>query len=128
MNPTPDDLRLWAYTPDAMYPDEMPQDWDLCITDFERAPLLLQFASDLACPNRKFFLRCLYTLVGDCIRTPAGHADILDLHKVLQLVTLDAPQDIQLWVRRTEHLLAHPETYDYDHWGWGDLAYDDQSA
>jgi hypothetical protein len=28
INPTPADLRLWAYTPDAEYPDEMPQDWD----------------------------------------------------------------------------------------------------
>ena len=128
INPTSDDLRLWAYTPDAEYPDEMSQDWDLCIIDFERAPLLLQFASDPVCPNRKFFLRCLYTLAGDCIRIPAGRASIPNLREVLQLVASDAPQDIQLWVQRTGHLLEHPEIYDYNRWGWGDFAYDDHST
>jgi hypothetical protein len=126
INPTPDDLRLWAYTPEADYPDEMSQDWDLVITDFARAPLFLQFASDTACPNRKFFLRCLYILAGDCVRTSGGHTGIPHLREVLQLVVPDAPRDIHLWVERTEHLLAHPKSYNYTRWGWGDLAYDDR--
>ena len=64
LNPTDEELRQWAYTPDAGYPEEMSQDWDLCVTDFGRAPLLLQFAADSDCPNRGFFLSCLYLLVG----------------------------------------------------------------
>lgn len=128
LNPTADDLRLWAYTPDAHYPDEMSQDWDLCITDFGRAPLLLQFASDPVCPNRKFFLACLYLLAGDTVRTPAGNHLIPQLTEVLRLVSPEAPKDIHLWVERTGHLLTHPESYDYDSWGWGDLAYDEHTT
>jgi hypothetical protein len=124
-NPTQDDLRIWAYTPNAMYPDEMSQDWEFCITNFENASLLLQFASDPACPNRKFFVRCLYILSGECIRTPGGCAGIPHLQEFLRSVTSNAPPDILLWVQRTEHLLAHPETYDYDCWGSGYFANDE---
>ncbi len=83
IDPTPEDLRLWAYTRDAEYPDEMSQDWDLCVISFERAPLILEFASDENCPNRRFFLGCLYTMAGDCVRTEAGRRNIPKLRAVL---------------------------------------------
>jgi hypothetical protein len=121
-DPTPEDLRLWAYTPDAEYPDEMPQDWDLCVISFERAPLLLEFAADAHCPNRHFFLACLYTLAGDCVRSQAGGRDIPRLRALLASIPADGDRLVSLWAQRTEYLLAHPESYDYNRWGWGDFA------
>jgi len=127
INPTAEDLRLWAYTPDADYPDEMSQDWDLCVTSFERAPLLVQFASDPDCPNRKFLLSCLYILAGDSVRDPDDRSDVPRIQEILRLVAPDAPPDVLRWVQRTERLLARPETYDYNRWGWGYFAYDDST-
>ena len=51
LDPTPEDLRVWAYTPDAEYPDEMPEDWDLMVAQIKNAPLLLELACDLRCPQ-----------------------------------------------------------------------------
>lgn len=127
-DPTPEDLRLWAYTPEAEYPDEMPQDWDLCVISFERAPVILELASDESCPNRRFFLGCLYTMAGDCVRTDAGRRDIPRLRAVLSSVPNNPDPLIGLWLRRTQNLLEHPETYNYDSWSWGGLARDDSAA
>ena len=128
IDPTPADLRLWAYTPDACYPDEMSQDWDLCVTSFKNAGSILQFASDVACPNRDFFLRCLYLLAGDCVRTEGGREDIPKLRAFLLRVPLDADRLVRLWVDRTQHLLAHPESFDYELWCCGDFARNESAA
>lgn len=128
LDPTPEDLRLWAYTVDASYPDEMSQDWDLCVISFERAPLILELASDENCPNRGFFLSCLYTMAGDCVRTEAGRVDIPKLRSVLESVPAHADRRVRLWVQRTKQLLDDPESYDYDRWGWGDFARDEMNA
>jgi hypothetical protein len=128
IDPTPEDLRLWAYTPDAQYPDEMSQDWDLCVISFERAPLMIEFASDDNCPNRRFFLACLYTMAGDCVRNEAGRRNIPQLRAVLGSLPEKPNRLVDLWAQRTRNLLDHPESYDYDSWGWGDLARNDSSA
>src|ERR1700741_4331650 len=109
IDPTPEDLRLWAYTPEASYPDEVSQDWDLCVISFERAPLIIEFAADESCPNRYFFLSCLYTMAGDCVRTEAGKQNIPRLRSVLESVPDNASRLVKLWVQRSEHLLEHPE-------------------
>lgn len=125
LDPTPDDLRRWAYTPDAEYPDEMPQDWDLCVATIDRAQLLLEFASDAACPTRGFFLGCLYILAGDCVRLEHHQRDLTKLRDILRAVPPTAPKEVLLWAERTNYLIAHPESFEYGKWGWGDLARSD---
>ncbi len=122
LDPTPDDLRRWAYTPDADYPDEMPQDWDLMVADIEKAEQLVELASAMDCPNRTFFLGCLYILAGDCVRLVHHRHEIPRLRNVFKCVRPDAPADVRRWVERSNRLLDHPEEFEYQGWGWGDLA------
>jgi len=97
------------------------------VISFERAPLLLEFAADAHCPNRHFFLACLYTLAGDCVRSRAGR-DIPRLRALLASMPADGDRLVALWAQRTEYLLSHPESYDYNRWGWGDFAMDESAA
>lgn len=125
INPTPDELRRWAYTPEAMCPNE---DWNLCVTEFENAPQFLEFVSDQACPNRIFFLSCLYLLTGNTVRTPTGRKGIPQLEAIMAMVGPGSPADLRRWVERSRHLLAHPETFDYDLWCNGDLLWNDRKG
>ena len=74
VNPTDEEIARWAYIEGADYPPEMPQDWDLCVTQPRRADLLMQLACDERCPNRRFFFSCLYLLVGDAVRSQGNVA------------------------------------------------------
>jgi hypothetical protein len=64
VNPTEDELRLWAYS-ERIEPTE---DFDLIVMDSFSPSLLAQFVRDETCPTRSFFLGCLYHLVGDAFR------------------------------------------------------------
>lgn len=45
------------------------QDWDIIATPLDFGFLFLTLAADRQCPHRRFFLGCLYLLVGDTVRT-----------------------------------------------------------
>jgi hypothetical protein len=119
-NPTVEELRAWAYKDDAMWPGE---DWDLAVTSEDRAELILQLAMDPACPSRDFFLRCLYLLVGDAVRTSFvvhSRQAVIDL---LNRVPADCPPDIGRWVARARELIqGPPEAVDRDLWCDGGYA------
>ncbi|NER82498.1 MAG: hypothetical protein F6K42_23635 [Leptolyngbya sp. SIO1D8] len=120
--PTEDELREWAKDPDAEYPDEMSQDWDLILADFDMAPTLITLACEES-PNRKFFISCLYILAGDCVRVGVRKAAIEKVENLFKLVPKDAPKDLQLWIKRSQILFEQPSSYEYQGWGYGDLAY-----
>src|SRR5262245_15036487 len=63
--PSPDEIREWAYTVGAMEPC---QDWDLALLWSCHEKALLDCASDDACPNRIYMLGILYLVVGDAVR------------------------------------------------------------
>jgi hypothetical protein len=128
LNPTEEELRKWAYTDGAKYPDEMPQDWDLCVAEFSRGLLLLRLASDVDCPKRKFFLSCLYLLVGECVRTSAGSAHVSDCARFLSRVEMPLPEDVAQWLSRSRELLRSPEQFNYNKWCWGGFAYGYEDA
>ncbi|HLP86188.1 MAG TPA: hypothetical protein VK157_17680 [Phycisphaerales bacterium] len=67
-NPTETELRAWAADADAMYPDEMSQDWDLVVAAWERASLIVELAGDESCPQQQFFLLALEALATRCLR------------------------------------------------------------
>jgi hypothetical protein len=112
-NITQADLRAWAYRPDAMCPIE---DWDLAVTTDANSELLLEFAADSACPSRNFFLRCLYLLVGDAVRSAfrAHRRDVVE--RLISQVGDQSPSIIQ-WAERARTLLdAPPTAVDYALW------------
>ncbi len=123
LNPSDEELRRWAAIEGASYPPEMEQDWDLMVATRERADVILALAADGTCPNRRFFLNCLYLLVGDAVRSKGGTwlwAELscwLDQHEAV-----DDP-DIATFIQRTRALLASPETFNYNLWCWGGHAY-----
>src|SRR5262245_12046388 len=64
-NPSPDDVRTWAYEPGAAEPC---QDWDLALYWKGHEKALLETASDDSCPNRRRMLEVLYFIVGQDFR------------------------------------------------------------
>lgn len=66
-NPAPEELRAWSYA--TAEPEWPVEDWDLMVTTRVNAPMILMLASDDANPQQRFFLSCLYLLVGDMVRT-----------------------------------------------------------
>lgn len=124
LNPTDGEIERWAYIPDANYPPEMSQDWDLCVTEPERADFLERLASDLRCPNRKFFLSCLYLLIGDAVRSYGAYWPLHNASVWLSRDRFAAPSDIELFLQRAKHVIADPRKFDYNKWCSGGYAYE----
>ena len=119
-NPTPAEVRAWAYEPFALSPTE---DWHIAVTTDERSGLILRLACDLSCPSRNFFLGCLYLFVGDAVRSGflvRRREAVVDL---LAQVPSDSPPDVKRWVGRATALLAGPsDAVDYELWCAGGYA------
>jgi hypothetical protein len=124
INPTDEEVERWAYIPDASYPPEMPQDWDLCITEGGRADLLERLASDPTCPNRKFFLSCLYLLVGDAVRSNGATWSIEEAREWLSRDRRATPDDIAVFLQRAKQMIVNPNEFEYKKWCWGGYAYE----
>ena len=69
VDPTPAELRAWAYHPDPSLLHTMPPDWDLLVSGDRLIGTLFDLAMDPACPARRFALHCLYIYAADAIRT-----------------------------------------------------------
>ena len=121
--PTESELREWAKDPEAEFPEEMDQDWDLIVARFSLAPSLIKLSCEDS-PNREFFVSCLYILSGNCVRTNVCMDSIKKVEGLFGLVPDNSPADLTLWVNRSIHLFKNPSFYKYPGWGYGDLAYD----
>jgi hypothetical protein len=119
-NPTSAEITAWAYDPTSMWPE---QDWDLAVTSDQNTDLLLQLASDAACPKRDFFLRCLYLFVGDAVRSgfvAHRHEVVVEL---LENVPVACTPEISRWLARSQKLLdASRGAVDYTLWCEGGYA------
>ena len=123
VNPSDEELVRWAYIEDANYPPEMSQDWDLCVTEPRRADLFVKLASDMKCPNRAFFLSCLYLLVGDAVRSNGRTWGLEEATQWLARRSAECPKDLATFFERANDLIARPESFDYDKWCWHGYAY-----
>ena len=123
LDPTEEELRRWAAIEGATYPPEMEQDWDLMVASPERADLILALAGDAACPNRGFFLSCLYLMVGDAVRSEGSTWPLAEISSWLERQEDLADPSISLFRERANALLANPETFNYNLWCWGGHAY-----
>ncbi len=88
---------------------------------------LLAWISSSSSSDRRrdrFFLRCLYLVVGDAVRTDFHTASRAGLEDALERAGDRARDDVALvkWVADSRTLIARPETFDYSAWCEGGLA------
>jgi len=112
-NPTPDEVRAWAYNSSAVEPC---QDWDLALAWSRHEQALLECAADENCPNRRFLLAILYLITGDAVRSGFRSVKRPIIEGFIARGDDYVHPDIRLWQQRSRELLEHPETFDYQRW------------
>lgn len=119
-NPSPHEIRSWAYDPDAVDPC---QDWDLALSWLQDESVYLSLAADDRCPKRRFFLSLLYLMVGDAVRTGFRVKPKPIVMGFIQHGNSYPHPDIIAWQQRSRELIANPKAFEYDAWCGGQLAY-----
>jgi hypothetical protein len=129
-NPSEQDLREWAYNPDA----EAEQDFDLMVAELRFGPLLVELAGDPNCPMREFFLSCLYLVIGNHFRgwhapehsrKPVSRSYKRRIRPYKEFVENSASNPdplIQNWVSKSRQLLSDPRAVSYEDWCGGRIA------
>ncbi len=114
-NPTREEVVRWAFTPNVYAPD---QDFELAVVHApELHNLILQCATDEACPQRFFFLSCLYVLVGDAVRSKWKMFPRATITNLIKKGQQAQATDVKKWAERAKQLIVEPTTYNYDQWG-----------
>jgi hypothetical protein len=121
VDPTPAELRAWAYDPDSVPLHTMPQDWDLLVSGDHLVTTLFELAMDRSCPARRFALHCLYIYAADGIRTKFRAHPKRRLRKLVQQAEALGDDQMRTWAHNSRVLLAKPELFDYRDWCEGGL-------
>jgi hypothetical protein len=121
VDPTPAELRAWAYHPDERVLWTMPQDWDLLVSGDRLIGTLFELAMDVSCPARRFALHCLYIYAADGIRTEFRAHPKRRLRKFVEQAEETGDDPMITWAHNTRMLLARPELFDYRDWCEGGL-------
>jgi hypothetical protein len=124
-DPTEAELRAWAYGQDFMEPV---QDFDLMVATESRAELLFEFASDSNCQTKDYFLHCLYLLVGDAVRSKYRTTKKKTIERIVKQGKESTSDIVLRWSKRSENLVKHPESFSYERWCGGGLAYERTSG
>ncbi len=122
-NPIQAEIRDWAYDKDALEPD---QDCDLALANLREFDIYVELAADDDCPKWDYFLRILYLIVGDAVRTDYQTEPQESVLALLENTRRFAKPRFVLLRVRAEHLFAHPNTFDYNDWCGGGLVTQDQ--
>lgn len=96
-NPTPEEIRTWAYDPNSIDPM---QDWELIVMLSTSIDDLIRYSADSGCPQKIFFAYCLRLRAEHATRaegpeavknmyekiknTPSAGVRFLDLKKFLE--------------------------------------------
>jgi hypothetical protein len=121
VDPTPAELRAWAYHPDTVKLTTMPPDWDLLVAGDPLVGTLFDLALDRNCPARRFALHCLYIYAADAIRTKFRAHPKRRLRKLVEQAEEDGDEVMAMWAHNTRMLLAMPDLFDYREWCEGGL-------
>jgi len=121
VDPTPAELRAWAYQPGAVPLSTMPADWDLLVANDRLIGTIFDLAMDTACPARRFALHCLYIYAGNAIRTNFRVHPKRRLRKLVEQAEEDGDDLLAMWAYNTRVLLARPDVFDYHDWIEGGL-------
>jgi hypothetical protein len=121
VDPTPGELRAWAYNPDSVMPEMMPPEWDLLVAGDPLVNTLFELALDHSCPARRFALHCLYIYAADAIRTKFKAHPKRRLRRLVEKAEDEGDDLLVLWAHNTRMLLAVPELFEYRDWCEGGL-------
>jgi hypothetical protein len=121
VDPTPAELRGWAYHPEAVPLQSMPPDWDLLVAGDRLIGTLFEVALDSNCPTRRFALHCLYIYAADGIRTGFKAHPKRKLRKFVEMAEAEGDDFLGVWAHNTRMLLARPDLFDYHDWCEGGL-------
>ncbi|HET8683690.1 MAG TPA: hypothetical protein VFM54_17755 [Micromonosporaceae bacterium] len=121
VDPTPGELRAWAYNPDTVPLHTMPADWDLLVSGDRLIGTLFEIAMDPTCPARRFALHCLYIYAADGIRTSFRAHPKRRLRRLVEQAEHDGDELLATWAHNTRMLLARPDLFDYHDWCEGGL-------
>ncbi|HEX6500906.1 MAG TPA: hypothetical protein VF054_18030 [Micromonosporaceae bacterium] len=121
VDPTPDEMRAWAYRPDSVDLGSLPQDWDLLVVTERLIPTLFDLAMDTTCPARRFALHCLYIYAADAIRTNFRAHPKRRLRKMVEQAEEDGDALLAIWAHNVRALSARPELFEYHDWCEGGL-------
>lgn len=121
VDPSPAELRAWAYRPDSVPLESMPQDWDLLVSGDQLIMTLFDLALDPSCPARRFALHCLYIYAADGIRTGFRAHPRRRLSKLLKQAERQGDELMAAWAHNCRILMANPERFDYHEWCEGGL-------
>jgi hypothetical protein len=121
VDPTPGELREWAYQPDSVSLQTMPPDWDLLVSQDRLVGTIFDLALDRTCPARRFALHCLYIYAADAIRTNFRAHPKRKLRKMVEQAEQEGDEFAETWAHNTRVLLARPDLFDYHDWCEGGL-------
>jgi hypothetical protein len=121
VDPTPAELRAWAYQPDSVPLHSMPPDWDLLVSGDRLIGTLFELAMDPACPARRFALHCLYIYAADGIRTNFQAHPKRRLRKLVEQAEEQGDEMLATWAQNVRMLLGRQELFDYHDWCEGGL-------
>jgi hypothetical protein len=121
VDPSPAELRAWAYQPDSVPLQSMPPDWDLLVSGDRLIVTLFELAMDTACPARRFALHCLHIYAADGIRTKFRAHPKRRLRKLVEQAERLGDEPMVTWAHNSRVLLARPELFDYHDWCEGGL-------
>lgn len=100
-DPTPEQIRLWAYSPNT---DFAAQDEDLAVSQALHVPLLIELASDPGCPKRAYILAIVDCMLVNARRT--GYNRKL-LREARNLVAQSSLPDLRSWAHDLDELLEY---------------------
>src|SRR5258707_1051721 len=111
VDPTPAELRAWAYHPNTVPLQTMPPDWDLLVSGDQLIPTLFELAMDGACPAPPVPRPCLNLYAADGIRTNFRAHRKRRLRRVVGQAEQEGDDAVAVWAHNTRRLLARPELY-----------------
>ncbi len=121
VDPTPAELRAWAYQPDSVSLSSMPPYWDLLVAGDRLVATVFDLAMDASCPARRFALHCLYIYAADGIRTDFSAHPKRRLRKLVEKAEADGDELLATWAYNVRVLLARPALFDFREWCEGGL-------
>jgi hypothetical protein len=121
VDPRPDELRAWAYQPESVPLDVMPEDWDLLIAGDDLAPTVFELAMDPQCPARRFFQHCMYIYAADSVRQNATGPRRRRLKRYVERAEEAGDEPMSVWAHNCRVLIDRPEIFEYAEWIEGGL-------
>lgn len=118
VNAMRNEIREWAFIEGA---EEPVQDWDLHLAHLREFDLYVELAADDSCTASGYFLRLLYFIVGDAVRTSFQSESAGTIQEILALTERFPKYRFHVFRQRASALLKDPATFNDEDWCAGML-------